>query len=57
MKGVMTGGKKNHGVAKDGKFNTPYGKDDSDFVGSAAHERGGKMGGGVNNVSDSLNNK
>ena len=51
--------KKNHGVkmtAVDGtKFLEAYGKDDSDVTGSAMEERAGKMGGGITNLSHSLN--
>lgn len=50
--------KKNHGTVKtkvDGStIMEAFGKDDSDVVGSAKHERGGKMGGGITNLSHSL---
>lgn len=50
--------KKNHGVVKskiDGAtVMEAYGKDDSDVCGSASTERGGKMGGGITNLSHSL---
>ena len=37
------------------KFMEPYGKDDSDIVGAASAERGGKRGGSITNLSHSLN--
>lgn len=50
--------KKNHGTVKtraDGStIMEAFGKDDSDVVGSASQERGGKMGGGITNLSHSL---
>lgn len=33
---------------------TPYGKDSSDWCGTASDERGGEMGGGTSNLSHSL---
>ena len=56
MKGNPKSPSHNHGVQKEGKFNTPFGKDDSDYTGSAAKERSTPMGGGVNNVDHSLSN-
>ena len=50
--------KKNHGLVKTkiegATLMESYGKDDSDVTGSASHERGGKFGGGINNLSHSL---
>lgn len=46
--------KYNSGKTHDGGIRTDYGKDDSDYAGSATAERGGGMGGGVTNVSHSL---
>jgi hypothetical protein len=52
--------KKNHGTVKSSaggtKFMEAYGKDDSDYAGSASKERGGSMGGGINNLAHSLTN-
>lgn len=33
---------------------TPFGKDSSDYCGSASDERGGKMGGSTSNLDHSL---
>jgi hypothetical protein len=51
--------KKNHGIEKSSaggtKFMEPYGKDDSDVVGSAMMERNPhKMGGSITNLAHSL---
>jgi hypothetical protein len=50
--------KKNHGTVTESiegaKLVTSYGKDGSDYTGSAAAERGGKMGGSITNLSHSL---
>lgn len=50
--------KKNHGITVEKvggmRIKTAYGKDDSDVTGSAKVERGGSMGGGIENLSHSL---
>lgn len=46
--------KYNSGKTNDGGIRTDYGKDDSDWTGSAKAERGGGLGGSVTNVSHSL---
>lgn len=48
----------NDGVAQSSsgstKFLESYGKDDSDYTGPRAKERGGNRGGGIDNLSHSL---
>ena len=52
------GEKYNHGskTEKKGKFTymESFGKDDSDYAGSGADERGGKLAGGIDNLAHSL---
>lgn len=49
----------NHGTVRTGdgatKIEQSFGKDSSDYVGSRMAERGKKLGGGVNDLSHSLN--
>lgn len=44
----------NQGTVKSGKISVPYGKDSSDYSGSAANERIGEMAGGPGNLSHTL---
>ena len=51
--------KKNHGTVKSKasrgqSFQEDYGKDGSDYTGSATDERGGKLAGGKSDISHSI---
>lgn len=57
----MERAKKNGGTVTESgggstKIMTSYGKDDSDYAGSMSKERGGKFGGGMEDLSHSLTN-
>ena len=47
-------GRMTDSIGKGQRFSVDFGKDHSSVVGSAANERGGNMGGGVENLSHSL---
>lgn len=50
----MSDTKQNHGVVESGNIVEAFGKDDSNFNGSAQMERGKKPGGSVTDLGHSL---
>lgn len=44
----------NHGTASSGNMRIPYGKDSSEYSGSAAKERIGNIGGSTENIGHTV---